>query len=381
MTLLHHNMKNNPFIHIVIPAYNEESLIGTSVETLDEYLRTSGFPYPYNITVVSNASTDRTDDIVRSLARERSTVTLLALKKKGKGLAIREGWKGAGDILAFMDADLSSDLKSFKNLIDVIVRGDAAVASGNRLGKNSRIEGRRFTREFVSRAYNFIVRILFTSSLDDHQCGFKAIRRDAYESIAPKLKSNSWFFDTELLILARSHGYAIHAEDIYWNDYRKSKVSLFSTSWEMLCALLAFRDRLCTIEQKPDLRCNLFQVVKFLMSGTSAAMVNLVLFFILFTLLQVHYLNAVIGASLAAFITSFVLQKFWTFRITDARGRFMRHIARYTLSAISTVLMNLVIIYVLVQWVRLPPLVAQFLSLATIAIINFFIYKFIVFIR
>ena len=374
-------MKHHPFIHIVIPAYNEEALIHDSLTTLDTYLQESAFPYPYVITVVSNGSTDCTDELVRTVARERSTVALQVITEKGKGRAVREGWKNKGDILAFMDADLSSNLKSFRNLIDAIVLGDAAVATGNRLGQNSHIEGRRFTRELASRAYNFLVRMVFRSPIADHQCGFKAIRREAYERVAPYLVSDSWFFDTELLVLALNNGYRVHAEDIYWNDHRKSKVSVISTSWEMLWAILAFRDRLSAMQHKPGMVGIILQVMRFVISGCTAALLNLSLFYVLFTLAHVHYLTAVVLASIATFITSFLLQKFWTFGTSGARGTFGRQFALYVLSAGATVIMNLFLIYVLVQQVGLPPLLGQFFSLAAIAVLNFFIYKFLIFKR
>jgi glycosyltransferase involved in cell wall biosynthesis len=238
-------MQNGPLVSISIPVYNEEKLVESSVRTLVHFLRESSFPYPYTIVIVDNGSVDAT---LACGARLEETfpgvVSVLSLAEKGKGRAIREGWKKPGDVLAFMDVDLSSDLGSFRTLIDAVVVDGNAIAVGNRLGKNSRIYGRRLVREMVSWAYNFLVRSVFHSNLPDHQCGFKAIRREAYERLSPKIEETGWFFDTELLVLAQRQRYTICSVDIHWTDNRESKVSLGRTSREMFASMLAFRRRL-----------------------------------------------------------------------------------------------------------------------------------------
>lgn len=226
-------------VTIVIPVYNEGRVIAQTLETLQTFLTESAFPYRYEIIVVDNASTDNTASSVMAFAATHPAITLLSLKEKGKGRAIRAGWaRGRGDILTFMDADLSSDLASFKALIDAVVSGSADLSIGNRIGARSKIVSEKRFREFASRIYNFMARAFLGTRIDDHQCGFKAIAREAFKTLLPELTENGFFIDTELLVLARKQRFSIHQEDIIWIDSPTSKVSLVSDSLKMFWSII-----------------------------------------------------------------------------------------------------------------------------------------------
>ena len=231
-------------LDIVIPVYNEGSIIARTLETLITFLQKTAFPYAYTITVVDNASTDGTAAAVTEFATAHPKVTLLRLAEKGKGRAIIAGWtRSDSSILAFMDADLSSDLASFKSLIDAVASG-SALAIGNRLGTRSKIVTEKRFRKFASRVYNLMARAFLGTGIADHQCGFKAISRRAFQMLAPDLTENGFFIDTELLAFARKRGFSIHQEDIIWIDSPSSKVSLFSDSLKMFLSILRLSWRL-----------------------------------------------------------------------------------------------------------------------------------------
>ncbi len=231
-------------VAIIIPTYNEEKIIAQSLGTLIAFLEKTRFPYRYRITVVDNASTDETSAVVTEFASHHPEVVLLKLVEKGKGHAVRTGWNRVeSDILTFMDADLSSDLASFRPLVEAVASGSSDLSIGNRLGKGSKIVTDKKFRKYASRIYNAMVRLFLRTAVDDHQCGFKAISRKAYETVAPELKEDGFFFDTELIALARKHGLTIHQEDILWIDSPTSKVSLFSDSLRMFASILQFSRR------------------------------------------------------------------------------------------------------------------------------------------
>lgn len=233
------------FITIVIPVYNEGKIIAQTITTVVTRLRETQFPYPYELCVVDNASTDDTWEEIGRLSKIYPAVLGLRLAEKGKGRAIRAGWAQAkGDILVFMDADLSSDLASLQPLIDVVASGSADLSIGNRLGKRSRIVTDKRFRKIASRIYNAMARVFLETKIDDHQCGFKAIARETFEALAPDLAENGFFIDTELLALARKKGFLIHQEDIVWIDSPTSKVSLFSDSLKMFMSILKLAWRL-----------------------------------------------------------------------------------------------------------------------------------------
>ena len=232
-------------IDIVVPLYNEEKELAKSVETMIDFLSVTRFPYPYKITLANNESTDGSWRICQELARIYPLVRALDVGGKGKGLAIRTAWsKSDADVLAFMDVDLSSDLSFFKVLIEPVYSGVADIAIGNRLGKSSSIISRKAMRKAASHIYNFAARAILRTSFDDHQCGFKAMRKDKFDIISNSLTERGFFFDTELLAISLRKGFKVVPIDIVWRDSEDSKVALFSDSMKMFLDLLRLRGRL-----------------------------------------------------------------------------------------------------------------------------------------
>ncbi|MFA6432644.1 MAG: glycosyltransferase [Candidatus Paceibacterota bacterium] len=238
-------MPDHPLIDIVIPLYNEEKILRSSVERLVGFLRDSIFPYKHVITLVNNASVDSSAAVAADLAKHFPQVRVLNLTQKGKGLAIRTAWSGStGDVLSFMDTDLSSDLNSFLPLVDEIIVKGADLAIGNRLGKSSQVFSKRFTRKAVSAVYNLMVRVLLDTTFDDHQCGFKAMKKESFLKIASRMQETGFLFDTELLAVSVRQIFTIRSIDIIWRDTDESKVSLFGDSLKMFGDLFRLRKRL-----------------------------------------------------------------------------------------------------------------------------------------
>lgn len=231
-------------VTIVIPVYNEALIIADSLTKLLTFLSKELLTYGYRILVVDNASTDQTADLVSAIARHHPEVSLLRLTEKGKGRAVRAGWDTGGDILVFMDADLSSDLSFFPALITPIASGTADLAIGNRLGRTSVLISEKRGRKIASQFYNALARLLLRTGIDDHQCGFKAISKNAYARIRPHGIDPGFFFDTELIAWTKKLGFAIAQIDIRWVDSPVSKVSLFSDSIRMFGSMLELAARL-----------------------------------------------------------------------------------------------------------------------------------------
>jgi hypothetical protein len=85
-------------------------------------------------------------------------------------------------------------------------------------------------RELVSRCYNVILRATLGARFSDAQCGFKAIRADVAAELLPLLRDTSWFFDTELLVLAERCGLRVHEVPVDWYDGPDSRVAVLSTA-------------------------------------------------------------------------------------------------------------------------------------------------------
>ena len=226
----------NPFVDIVVPVLNEEKILQSSIETLDEYMM-ENLPYRYQITIADNGSQDNTLKIAKNLAQKYQSVRVVRLAKRGRGRALKQVWQSSqADILTYMDVDLSTSLDDFLPMIQPLVAGEAGVAIGSRLMKKSKTS-RGFKREFISRCYNKIIKLTSRTKFSDAQCGFKAIRRDVAKRFLPKIKDNEWFFDTELLIKTERAGVPIHEQPVTWIEDTDSRVKIVKTAVDDLKGL------------------------------------------------------------------------------------------------------------------------------------------------
>lgn len=226
-------------VDIVLPVLSEAHVLERSVTKLYKYLA-SNLPYKWRIIIADNGSTDGTAAIARRLA-ETFEIRLLQLPEKGRGCALKQAWVSSkADILAYMDIDLSTNLDSFKPMIAPLITGDAGLATGSRLMKQSRTT-RGFKREFISRCYNRIIRTTMKTKFVDAQCGFKALRRDVAQKLLPHIKDTAWFFDTELLVKAEYNGYKIHEEPVEWIEDTDSRVDVVKTATDDIKGLSRVR--------------------------------------------------------------------------------------------------------------------------------------------
>jgi hypothetical protein len=68
------------------------------------------------------------------------------------------------------------------------------------------------------------------AGFSDAQCGFKAIRACAARELLPLAADTSWFFDTELLVLAERAGLRIHEVPVDWIDDADPRVDIMATA-------------------------------------------------------------------------------------------------------------------------------------------------------
>lgn len=222
--------EKKPSVNIVIPVYNEEKELAQSVRMLAEYLREHLTDFHWQITVADNASVDSTMRVARTLAKKFPYVSAVHLPQKGRGRAVKYVWsQGNFDICAYMDVDLSTDLKHLPPLLRSLLRGyDLAIGSRNARG--ARVYGRSMLRTITSKCYIFLIKFFFWVHFSDAQCGFKAVTKRVIKEIIPHVDDNAWFFDTELLIMAEKSGYRIYEEPVTWIDNPGSTVRVLKTA-------------------------------------------------------------------------------------------------------------------------------------------------------
>jgi putative flippase GtrA/glycosyltransferase involved in cell wall biosynthesis len=218
-----------PTLEVVVPVNNESATLEQSVRTLHAYLAAE-IDVPWQITIADNASTDATLQVATLLTYDLDRLAVLHLDEKGRGRAVKRAWlESTSKVVAYLDVDLSTDLRGLPPLIAPLLSGHSDVAIGTRLARSARVT-RGGKREFISRAYNLLLRRTMGAQFSDAQCGFKAMRTEVAARLLPLVEDTGWFFDTELLILAERSGMRIHEVPVDWVDDPDSRVDIIPTA-------------------------------------------------------------------------------------------------------------------------------------------------------
>jgi glycosyltransferase involved in cell wall biosynthesis len=227
------------FFSIIIPAYNEENRLPSTLERLSQFLQKQ--PFASEIIVVENGSEDRTFEIAQQFAVGKQNVHVLRSERRGKGLAIRQGVTAAsGEYIFLCDADLSMPVEEISKFIPPQLPGvDIAIASREAPGSVRYNEP--YYRHFTGRVFNTLIRLLVLPRLQDTQCGFKCIRAQVARDIFSYQTLTGWAFDVELLYIARHRGYQIVEIPIHWYFNGDSKISIVRDSLRMFLDLLRIR--------------------------------------------------------------------------------------------------------------------------------------------
>lgn len=212
-------------VSMILPAYNEavriEKTVNQTAKALEEV--TSSF----EIIIAEDGSNDGTDKIASKLAEKYSYVKHLhSDSRQGRGRALNRAIKSArGETLCYIDVDLATDMTYLKELIESISVEGYDFATGSRMMPQSKVK-RSLKRNLASTGFNFLVRTFLHSKLYDHQCGFKAFRRDPLFDLLDKVKDTHWFWDTELFVLSQYQGYKVKEFSVVWEHGGTTKVNL-----------------------------------------------------------------------------------------------------------------------------------------------------------
>lgn len=231
----------NPFLSIVIPAYNEERRIEGTLDSINDYL--SKQSYTSEIIIVDDGSNHSLPDIINQRYRNQPNIRFIRNPKNtGKGFAVMLGVLNArGKNILFSDADLSTPVEEVEKLLFHLERG-YHISIGSRGLPDSRIEIHQgWPRETMGKIFNILVQILLLKGLSDTQCGFKCFRKDAAYSLFSGQKIYGFCFDVEILFLAKKSGYRIKEVPIRWKNSVPSRLNPLWHSFEMFLDLLRIR--------------------------------------------------------------------------------------------------------------------------------------------
>jgi Glycosyltransferases involved in cell wall biogenesis len=203
-----------PSVTTIIPVFNDRPSLEIALPASLETLAT--ITDDFEIIVAEDGSTDGSAEYVREFEKKAPKIRLFHSDTRlGRGTALNRAIRDAkGSIVCYYDVDLATDMQHLRELIGAIENG-ADIATGSRLLPESDIK-RTEGREIASRSYNFLVRTILGSRLFDHQCGFKAFNKAKILPVLPTIRSNHWFWDTELLVRAQRAGFVVTEFPVKW---------------------------------------------------------------------------------------------------------------------------------------------------------------------
>ena len=190
-------------LSFVVPAYNESKHIMSALVSLDDMAKPK--KVQYEVVVVDDGSKDDTLSKARQYANMNGHVRIISYtKNQGKGYAVQAGFmQTTGDVVVFVDSDRDIDVSIISSYVEALKDGDIAIAS--KWHPDSVVE-MPIVRKVLSHSFNVLVRLLVGVSFKDSQAGLKAMRRDAFENVFPRLAVKRYAFDVELLAVAKSYG-------------------------------------------------------------------------------------------------------------------------------------------------------------------------------
>jgi len=205
---------NKKQVSVIVPAYNEEETLAELTERIVNSLAKNNIDG--EMIIVDDGSKDKTGQVADALSHQYSHVENIHHRRElGKSAAIRTGFKQSkGDVIVTMDADLQYLPEEIPRLLQLIDEG-YDLANGWRQRRQD-----PKTRIVASKCYNWLIRRLYHIDVYDNNSGFKALRRETLECIAPMIRKEMHRY---IIPLAHHYGYRVVETPITHNPRRGGK--------------------------------------------------------------------------------------------------------------------------------------------------------------
>ena len=215
-------IEDEPFLSIVIPAYNEEVRIVPTIGAIASHVSELGVRW--ELIVADDGSKDQTVALVEALEMANLRV-LRAPANGGKGSAVQRGMLAArGRYILFDDADNSTPIEELAKLLGKLTDEGYDIAVGSRAADGADEAHRTLLRRILSGGLRWMVRHIFRIGVRDTQCGFKLFTRAAAQRLHTAQTIAGFSFDLEILYLAAKLGYQVAEVPVAWIDAPGSKV-------------------------------------------------------------------------------------------------------------------------------------------------------------
>lgn len=228
-------------LDLIIPIYNESSRLKLTFQALNSFVPPRGIKIN-KVIFVNDGSTDSSLKKIKSARLKFSKKILSYSRNQGKGAAVKLGLLNArSDYALFLDADMSAPISELKKLLPFI-RQNIPVIIGTRKNGHSTVTVHQPPfREHLGKVFTLLSQIILNTWVTDFTCGFKALSRPAYTTIAPLMAINRWGFDSEIIFLAKIFNFPIQEKSLAWADHPATKVKLSLDIFRSFGELLQIR--------------------------------------------------------------------------------------------------------------------------------------------
>ncbi|MBX3004924.1 MAG: glycosyltransferase [Anaerolineales bacterium] len=230
-------------VSIIVPTYNEKEHITALIEALY-----AAIPAPLEVIVVDDASPDGTADLVAAL--QHPNLRLIRRKARGLAAAFHRGiLEARGDILGWMDADMTMPAAVMNQLIEQLDHDHIAIGSRYVEGGS---DNRHPVRTLASRAINALARIVLNNAVRDYDSGFIAIRREVFDYVTLIPFGYGDYFIEFIYDAHRAGlrikevGYAFRDRSVGVSKSAPSLISFFITGLRYILRIFSLRLRFLT---------------------------------------------------------------------------------------------------------------------------------------
>lgn len=229
---------------LILPCYNEEPIFENNVKHILKVLEQSTLNF--EVIFVDDKSKDRTKKLIQKVCKlnPKKVRALYHEKNKGRGATVVDGILAAnGVVVGYMDIDCEVSPIYISEIVNLILENSADVVLGKRIYRTT---FKSLIREILSFGYQAFANIMLDTDNLDTESGYKFFNR---KKIMPLLKyadHNHWFWDTQIVILAKRKGLKIREVPVlFLRRFDKiSSVRIFADVWDYCVNIFKFRRQL-----------------------------------------------------------------------------------------------------------------------------------------
>lgn len=358
-------------LSILIPCFNE----GKTIESVLDAVIAAPLPESWEkeIVVVDDGSNEGTKEALRRIeARPENIRVIYRAGNGGKGAALKDALAvAAGGYFLIQDADHEYDPHDYGELLKPIAEGRADVVIGSRTLKENNVPHSAvyfWGGLLVTKIFN----LAFKQKLSDIASCYKVFPRALLPALL-RSSSDDFVFDAVDLTLEITKKGRLAEVPISY--VARTKAAGKKLNWihgiEIVIAIVLAR-----LGVPSHRRASANKIIRFIVSGGTAAIVHFSLLYILTEFFGIWYLVSSGIAFLIAFLVSFAMQKYWTFRSMET-GKIKRQLPQHLAIAVFNLFLNLALVFAFVEFLGLWYMLAQVITTILIAIESFFAFRYI----